>query len=136
MAAFETAIDFRIPFPPSINSLYDGGKKTKQRFKSDRYEKWCCEARQFLLAFRVDNRSFTTIRMPIAVWYRHGVIDDKRIRDAENYSKAISDLLKDEAIIEDDSLIKRSVCDWADDVEDGFTEIVICPLSRMSVYVD
>jgi Holliday junction resolvase RusA-like endonuclease len=33
-----------LPVPPSANDLFDGGKRTKRRFKSDRYKAWEDEA--------------------------------------------------------------------------------------------
>lgn len=134
MAVDIPIIDFRIPFPPSVNGLYNGGHKTRKRFKSAGYKKWISSAQPFIDAYLADNPKFVTIRSEIAIWYRHG-LPDKRIRDVENYCKATSDLLVDMKIIEDDSLIKRSISDWSDDIEPGITEVVIAPLIRMAVSI-
>lgn len=129
---------FTLPFPPSVNSLYDGGKKVKQRFKSDAYGNWCREARQFVMAFKADEAAKnmgcnSVIFQPIAAMYRYGEINDKRIRDLENYIKAISDLLVDEMIIKDDSLIRKTYLEWADDVQEKYVEVVLVPVKRMVV---
>lgn len=128
-------IDFRVPFPPSVNCLYRDGGKGK-RPKTKRYLEWCKRAGQFIIAFKADNPSFVTIREPITVLYRHGEPDIKRQRDVENYSKAISDLLKDEGIIEDDSLIKTSIADWAEDMEAGMTEVMIASRTNVRIKID
>lgn len=128
-------ISMRLPFPPSVNALYDGGKKTNARFKSKRYREWCKEAAKFTSAWLADNPNFSVIGHPSAAWYRYGVFDDKRIRDVENYSKAISDLLVHEKIIKDDSLIKLSIAEWASDIEEGISEIVIAPLHAIKISI-
>lgn len=50
---------------------------------------------------------------PVQVTYRLGR-PDKRIRDLENYAKAVSDLLVSSTILKDDSLIHRLIMEWAD----------------------
>lgn len=37
-----------LPIPPSANDLFDGGMKTKRRFKSQRYKDWEAEAESSL----------------------------------------------------------------------------------------
>lgn len=135
--------NFTLPLPPSVNCLYDGGKKVKQRFKSDAYDKWCRHARQFTQAYLADNpiidgwQEFKVpLRMPVAVMYRYGEIADKRDRDLENYVKAISDLLVDERIIVDDSMIKKTYLEWADDVEPRYVDVVILPVAKLKITIE
>ena len=123
---------FKVPFPPSVNCLYTG--KDRRR-KSDAYEKWCREAWQFIAAVRADLPGFQTILTPLAGWYRHGEFEDKRVRDAANYEKALSDLLAAEKIIKDDSLIRCSINEWADDVPQGYTEVILVPLERIRISI-
>lgn len=85
------------------------------------------------MAFKNDNPGFTKIRSNVCAWYRHGEFPDKRVRDAENYSKALSDMLVGEGVLEDDSLIRLIIGEWADDVEPGMTEVVIAPLRRVLI---
>lgn len=132
MAATSPVLAFTVPFPPSVNTLYTGKER---RRKSERYEKWCREARQFITALKADNPGLQTIDFSVGAWYRHGEFSDKKTRDAENYAKAISDLLKDEKILLDDSLIRRSVIEWADDIPQGYTEVIIVPLASLVVNI-
>lgn len=131
---------FTVPLPPSVNCLYDGGKKVKQRFKSDAYTKWCAHARQFTNSFKQDYKSanggwWEVMCQPVGMMYRYGHIDDKRDRDLENYIKAISDLLVDEMFIRDDSLIHKNYQEWADDVQPRYVEVVMIVASKMVVTI-
>ena len=132
MAQAPPILAFKVCFPPSVNCLYTG--KDRRR-KSDAYEKWCREAWSFIAAARADLPGFQTITEPVGAWYRHGEFSDKRVLDAENYAKALSDLLKEERILKDDSLIRCSINEWVDDVEQGYTEVVIVPLARMRISI-
>lgn len=119
-----------LPFPPSVNSLYDGGKNTNRRFTSERYKRWQEDAYYALLGQRHRN-------------HRHkGQVDvtytfcrpDKRHRDCFNYEKAVSDFLVKHHIIPDDSLIERGTVQWATQPEGVLVVIQdfdenYCPLS-------
>lgn len=130
MAAPPPILKFIVPLPPSVNALYSGKDR---RHKSDAYKKWEVMAAQHVLSFRVCENWRDTITHPVAVWYRHGVPVDRRSRDAENYCKAISDLLKHERVLEDDKLICMGAYAWQDDVQPGYTEVIIVPLSKMQI---
>lgn len=98
-----------LPFPPSVNGLYDGGKNTSRRFISDRYKAWQDDAYYALLGQR--HRSHRH-KEPVQVVYTFSP-PDKRRRDVFNYEKAVSDFLVKHRIIEDDSLIERGVVQWS-----------------------
>lgn len=123
-----------IPFPPSVNCLYKNNAGRGKRPHSDRYKKWLTEARPFALSRTFSGgRGGGLIVEPVTAWYRHGQPDLSRRRDVENYAKAISDILKEEKILEDDSLVHRMIGEWADDVQEGYTEVVIAPLAELGV---
>lgn len=42
------SLTLTLPVPPSANDLFDGGRKTKRRFKSQRYKDWEAEAESSL----------------------------------------------------------------------------------------
>ena len=84
-------IKFILPFPPSVNQLFP--TVGKRRIKSAKYGKWIDAA----------NKACNQQNIPpigercIAVYSLNH--PDNRIRDAENYCKAISDLLVDRGIL-------------------------------------
>lgn len=100
--------ELTLPFPPSVNSLYDGGHKSPRRFKSDRYKKWLVEAGWELAAQKQAVRPHPGT---VAVTYTLAR-PDKRPRDLENLSKALGDLLTAHGVIKDDSLIERLTMQW------------------------
>ena len=98
-----------LPFPPSVNSLYDGGKNTPRRFTSDRYKRWQEDAYYALLGERHRTHRH---KGPVRVTYTF-CPPDKRHRDVFNYEKAVSDFLTKHQIISDDSQIQRGTVQWA-----------------------
>ncbi len=83
---------FILPFPPSVNGLYGGGSGQK-RFPSKRYKEWlskCPELPQLLLSQKI------TIRYTFA-W------PDKRLRDGQNFMKAVTDYLVNDGVVHDDN---------------------------------
>ena len=107
--AIKEVIRLILPFPPSVNGLYSGKAR---RFKSKLYVAWIALAKQALLYQEVHNLPDFG-RVPLEVHYVFGK-PDKRGRDVENYCKAVSDFLVDNAIIVDDSYIQRMVLEWGE----------------------
>ena len=105
--------------------MYDGGQNVKRRFKSDKYKAWCVQAGRFVAAYLADNDEFITVTEPIRVTYRYATFTDKRRRDLGNMEKAVSDLLVDYKILDDDSLIHKLSLEWADDLPEGIAEIYV-----------
>ena len=81
-----------LPFPPSVNQMFGqhGGRK---RFKSAKYKQWLNEA--WLVPL---NERFVTVYAEYTYFW-----PDKRVRDLENYTKAVSDFLVSRKVIPDDS---------------------------------
>jgi crossover junction endodeoxyribonuclease RusA len=102
-----------LPFPPSVNTLFPG---TVRRFKSKRYKAWLAEAGKSL--YTQPTRQFTG---PVSVRVELGR-PDKRVRDLDNYFKAVLDLLVSHDIIEDDCMIHRLEAYWAE-IEGAKVEI-------------
>lgn len=94
-----------LSFPPSVNSLYPGKER---RHKSKKYEAWIKECGQLLLMQKKDY-----FDKPVQAVYMLGR-PDNRIRDIENYAKAISDFLSSHGILKDDSLIHKLTMEWGD----------------------
>ncbi len=82
---------FLLPLPPSTNTLFNNPNPAygNRRTKTPRYKAWLAEAGQEVIRQRVGQKM---PRPPysISVWCYWG---DKRIRDADNYNKAVQDLL-------------------------------------------
>ena len=107
MAGLKTHLT--LPFPPSVNSLYDGGKNSNRRFISDQYKRWQEDAGMHLLGER--DRRHRHIG-PVEVTYTFAR-PDKRHRDVFNYEKAVSDFLVKHSILADDKLIQRGTVQWS-----------------------
>lgn len=82
----------RLPFPPSVNGLYGGGSGQK-RFKTRAYKEWLKSCP------RLDP---VKIACPVTVEYIF-TWPDRRIRDGQNYQKAVLDLLVNEGVLRDDN---------------------------------
>lgn len=97
-----------LPFPPTLNNLFLN-VRGRGRVASKAYKAWQNAAGWELRAQRPQ---------PIKGRYRLTVTltaPDRRARDADNYIKAPSDLLKAMGVIEDDSLAKSVTAEWSDD---------------------
>ena len=92
-----------LPFPPSVNSLYDGGKRAARRFTSDSYRAWQADAYEALLK-QPDHSSRHAL--PVQGTYTFSRPDNRR-RDVFNLEKAVSDFLVKHGILADDTLIER-----------------------------
>lgn len=99
----------RLPTPPSVNSLYATSWKTRRRFISKSYADWRSKADAATLAQGVE-----TIRGEVVVDTVVERPKDRRRRDLENYTKALSDHLVRCGAIEDDSQIIDSRIRWGD----------------------
>lgn len=84
---------FTLPFPPSVNALYGGGSKQK-RFPSKKYKAWLAACPKTLEKLSIDQRVRITYTF---VW------PDNRIRDGQNYMKAVLDYLVKQQVLVDDN---------------------------------
>src|SRR5947209_6200972 len=91
-----------LPFPPSVNGLYDGGKNTARRFTSEKYKRWQEDAYYAMLGQKGRHHRH---KEPVQVTYSF-TRPDKRPRDVFNYEKAVSDFLVKHSILADDALIE------------------------------
>jgi Holliday junction resolvase RusA-like endonuclease len=96
-----------LPFPPSVNHLFAGGKNGG-RFTSKRYKEWQDMAYIMLLSQPARMNRHTE---PVQVTYLF-TPPDKRLRDVLNLEKAASDLLVKHLVLADDSLIHRGIIEW------------------------
>lgn len=96
---------FLMPFPPSVNGLYRnaafGG-----RVKTEAYKAWQKEA-----GWTIKTQFPKPMTGKVCLTIR-AVKPDKRKRDIMNLEKAITDLLVDMGIIEDDSLVQSGFMEW------------------------
>ena len=96
----------KLPFPPSVNSLYTNQRGGKKRVKSTKYNQWCVFAKECLKkqnTVKFTGKTIVMIGLPKP---------DNRVRDAQNYMKAITDLLVDFGILQDDALIQFDSAYW------------------------
>lgn len=106
---------FWLPCPPSVNGLYDGGRRSRRRFRSKAYRAWLGEAGWTLNAIPVDRR----LPVPGRVEVIYEFARKHKRADVFNLEKATSDLLVKHRIIEDDSLVEVGTVRWVDDIPDG-----------------
>lgn len=83
-------INFSLPFPVSVNALYNGGSGQK-RFPSKKYKAW------LVACPRLPNLQLSNI----SIHYRF-FFPDNRMRDMENNVKCVSDYLVKCGVIVDD----------------------------------
>jgi len=98
---------YTVPFPPSVNGLFAGKQR---RYIAPRYRKWRKEAGMELMAQRARPvHGKVTVSVVLKA-------PDRRERDADNYLKAIQDLLVENGIIAGDgrSIVRKSSAEWTD----------------------
>ena len=96
---------FLLPFPPSVNKL-TRNIPGRGRVKTKAYKAWQMEA-GLRLNLQRPKRMPGLVRLSI-----RAVKPDKRRRDLGNLEKAVSDLLVEHRIIDDDSLIQAISMQW------------------------
>ena len=99
-------IEFTLPFPPSVNGLFAGKSR---RFKSRAYRSWITAAGWEIARQRVRAAPGP---VDISIALRP---PDKRGRDADNYIKAILDLIVSHSLLPDDSAghVQSVMATWA-----------------------
>jgi crossover junction endodeoxyribonuclease RusA len=112
-----------MPFPPSVNSIWRGGKNIKtgapMHFKSKEYQAWEKLADSY--AYLTPRVSFTG---PVAVEYVFHRPDNRR-RDVANLEKAVSDTLQRWQIVVDDCQIHHLTLRWAAPEEVSVGEVSV-----------
>lgn len=99
-------VSVSLPFPPSVNSL-TANKAGKGRVKSERYRIWRNAAGWELKAQRPGR-----VR---GLYDLHLIFQRKAGRhDLGNLEKAVSDLLVEMQIVDDDAFAERIVLEWGD----------------------
>lgn len=102
-----TKIVMNLPFPPSVNSIWRGGRR--RVFRSQVYIDWTNVAGKCWLAQK------TTQPKNISGSFSAVLIlspPDKRHRDLDNYLKGVLDLCKLHRVIDDDHLCRRIYLRW------------------------
>jgi Holliday junction resolvase RusA-like endonuclease len=84
-----------LPIPPSANDLFDGGHKTKRRFKSDRYKAWEAEAEGSLW----EQKPFGVV---IGAYIVEITVPEMIRGDIDNRQKALVDFLVAQGLTPDD----------------------------------
>lgn len=119
-----TPIYLVLPYPPSVNSIWRGGKGGRH-FLSPKYKAWKTEA-----AYTARAQSTKRISGPYALQI-NAVRPDKRRRDLDNILKVISDLLVFTGFVDDDSEAQFISLQW---VEKGpAVWLAIRPCTRWAI---
>lgn len=94
-----------LPFPPSVNCLFAGKAR---RYPSPRYKRWKSAA---LWHLRMSKAKQILGPVDISIDL---TAPDKRVRDVDNYSKALLDSLVWSGVLADDSQVQQLNLRWAD----------------------
>ena len=112
------AISIELPFPPSVNALWRRGRSGM--YRAPRYMTWINAAGWQLKGQRPGRISGDYI-LVIQLERR-----DRRKRDADNFIKAVSDLLVSHGVIEDDALAQSVTAIWSDNIKG--CRVVVTPV--------
>ncbi|ECF6103461.1 RusA family crossover junction endodeoxyribonuclease [Salmonella enterica subsp. diarizonae] len=117
-----------LPFPPSVNTYWRSPNKglLKGRHmvsaRGRKYQSEACAAVIEQLR-RLPKPSTAPAAVEIILYP-----PDKRIRDLDNYNKALFDALTHAGVWEDDSQVKRMLVEWGPVFPKGKVEITITKL--------
>ena len=122
-----------LPFPPSENDIY----ANLRRVPSKRYKTWKRVADNELLA----QRRAKNIK-PVLGPYRLQIVLDcgkrifkngnRRVIDCGNFEKAVSDWLKHNELITDDSFCEGQSIEWGW-VGEGMCSVTVLPTNRVAL---
>jgi crossover junction endodeoxyribonuclease RusA len=113
-------IRIELPYPPTTNNLFiNAGKR---RVKSQPYKAWF-----ELASISIKDAHRQRIgAYSISICCRR---PDKRRRDIANLEKAVSDLLVQHGVVQDDSLCERLTMQWDDTIQ-AECVVLIQPFER------
>ncbi|HAF2548800.1 TPA: RusA family crossover junction endodeoxyribonuclease [Salmonella enterica] len=114
-----------LPFPPSVNTYWRAPNKGQLKGRhmvsasGRKYQSEACAAVIEQLR-RLPKPSTAPASVEITLYP-----PDKRIRDLDNYNKALFDALTHAGVWEDDSQVKRMLVEWGPVFPKGKVEITI-----------
>ena len=99
-----------LPWPPSVHKLY-GKRPSGGKYRTKDYNRWRNEAGWLLKIQRPDDVPLPPVDVRIEL-----TPPDRRRRDADNYEKAVLDLLVSLDMLEDDNsnIIRERTTAWAE----------------------
>ena len=119
-------VELYIPYPPTVNTLFQNNGNGKGRRRSDKYNDWIEEA---LAALKSQVKNLRPINYPCEIVISAVKPDNKR-RDVANIEKATTDLMVKAGVLEDDDLIQRNTQEW---VKGDFEcRVVIIPIGSFT----
>ncbi|HGG5995413.1 TPA: RusA family crossover junction endodeoxyribonuclease [Salmonella enterica subsp. diarizonae serovar 61:r:z53] len=114
-----------LPFPPSVNTYWRSPNKGPLKghhlvsVRGRKYQSDACAA--VIEQLRRLPKPSTALAAVEIILYP----PDNRIRDLDNYNKALFDALTHAGVWEDDSQVKRMLVEWGPPVPKGKVEITI-----------
>lgn len=103
MSAAQYAVITLSELPPSTNALF--ANSSRGRFKTPAYKAWISTA-----GWELREQRPKTVAGAYALEMRFGRKNKRR--DLDNTIKAVSDLLVEHRVVEDDSLCRKIVAEW------------------------
>lgn len=98
-------IRIELPYPPTANNLFIN--TTRGRIKAPGYKAWFAKA-----SINIKDKHRQSLGpYSLSICARR---PDKRKRDLANLEKAVSDLLVEHGVVQDDSLCERLTMQWDD----------------------
>lgn len=114
-----------LPFPPTVNGYWRNiGDNRTIISKQGRI------FRQTVAEIVLANRAALKIGKPVCVFVTY-CPPDKRVRDLDNYGKALFDALTHAGVWQDDSLIREMHITWGQTGKPGKTRITINELAAL-----
>jgi len=130
-----TTATYRLPRPPSVNNLYYNTGRGGGRNIGEHYKRWKAEAASLVMVQRIGQER---VSGPYALHAVFGRCFPFRARtDLGNLEKALSDLLVEMNVIDDDRLAEKITLEWGDvqcGCEVTISSVAFSPQRKQSVH--
>lgn len=105
-----TKITLNLPFPVSVNAIWrKNNRRIKGVYRSDKYKAWIAQAGLEWLTQKIKQPKHIPGEFSLSIVL---VRKDKRVKDLDNFTKAILDFCKAHGLIEGDHLLDRLYIRW------------------------
>jgi Holliday junction resolvase RusA-like endonuclease len=108
-------ITLSLPIPPSVNDLFDGGRRTRRRFKSDRYKAWEDEADGCLYQQKQG--------VVVGAYVVEIGLPEMMRGDVDNRIKPVLDFLVSRGLTPDDKHLRKLSIERSEAVEPGWCHV-------------
>lgn len=126
-------LELTLPFPPSVNKRLAHARKQNRMFLSKVFKDYFVEVdNEVKRQLKFKNKTIDENINQIIIFHP----PDRRIRDNDNYPKAINDGIKHAKVIQDDSLLRYTLLCWGDIVKGGCAKVRLGNFKFKAFYAD